>query len=71
MHTAQCAGRNAQIVRSVGVKKLEWKHQAFYLDLKKSKSKVNIQRKLIYQICLFVLSKMNVHLGLKRMDRKE
>ena len=36
MHTAQCAGRNAQIVRPVGVKKLEWKHQAFYLDLKKS-----------------------------------
>ena len=57
MHTAQCAGRNAQIVRPVGVKKLEWKHQAFYLDLKKSKSKVNIQRKLIYQICLFVYPK--------------
>ena len=30
---AQFAGRNA---RSVGVKKLKWKHQAFYLDLKKS-----------------------------------
>ena len=36
MHAAQCAGRNVQFGRSVGVKKLEWKHQAFYLDLKKS-----------------------------------
>ena len=34
MRAAQCPGRNAQLARSVGVKKLKWKHQAFHLFIR-------------------------------------
>ena len=43
MYAAQCAGRNAQLARSEGVKVLKWQHQAFYLDLKKKFIKVKLK----------------------------
>ena len=58
---AQCAGKNAQLARSVGVKVLKWKHQAFYLDLRKKFNKVKHLKETIgllnLFICLFVYPK--------------